>query len=197
MQKVGIMAYFTYRFDATPCWAVATNIPEPKRKQVIQQILAGVSLKNTPLILYNHPDILKYIMVEKDEQPIQLRQMLGGIAIVDKFTLIAALKTLKTWLGDGARPEIAFFQTRDTAEKARDLLLEKMSGYQDALMADLQPRAPELRLDVIDFAQYIREAIAKYGDDKSIEQLLEDTDHAQNVMDNKPSSKFKSLFNKK
>ncbi len=197
MQKVGIMAYFTYRFDATPCWAVATNIPEPKRKQGIQQILAGVSLKNTPLILYNHPDILKYIMVEKDGQPIQLRQMLGGIAIVDKFTLIAALKTLKTWLGDGARPEIAFFQTRDAAEKARDLLLEKMSGYQDALMADIQPRAPELHLDVIDFAQYIREAIAKYGDDKSIEQLLEDTDRAQNVMDNKPSSKFKSLFNKK
>ncbi len=197
MQKVGIMAYFTYRFDATPCWAVATNIPEPKRKQGIQQILAGVSLKNTPLILYNHPDILKYIMVEKDGQPIQLRQMLGGIAIVDKFTLIAALKTLKTWLGDGARPEIAFFQTRDAAEKARDLLLEKMSGYQDALMAELQPRAPELRLDVIDFAQYIREAIAKYGDDKSIEQLLEDTDRAQNVMDNKPSSKFKSLFSKK
>lgn len=191
---VHAMDYFTYRFDKTPCWVVTTYIPEPKRKQGIQQILAGSDPKTTPLILYNDPDILKYITIEKENQPIQVRQMLGGIAIVDTPTLVVALKALKTWLNAGIKPEIAFFQTQEAAQAARDILSEKVAGYQDALINDVKPRVPEMQLEVLDFGRYIREAIAKYGENKNIEQLLDDVNRAQIESQAHKPSKLKSLF---
>lgn len=166
------MEYFTYQFDKTPCWAIATYIPEPQRNQGVHQILDGEPLKTTPLILYNDKDILKYLMIEKNNQPIVVKQLLGGIAIVDKATLLTALQSLHSWYEANTKPGIAFFKSEDDANDAIKKLLARKEIYYEALMEDLKPRVPNLRLEAINFNDYIRTSVAKYGEKNTMANLL-------------------------
>lgn len=188
---------FTYTFDDTPCWVIVTQIPEPKRKQGVKQILAGSAPKTTPLVLYNKVDVLKFITVEREDAPIQVRQMLGGIAIVDKATLIVALKSLKAWEAGLAEPEVAFFKSEETAREKMDLLVDKQGIYYDGLLESLKERVSPLKLDVMDFNQYLVDSLALYGDGKSVRQLLKESAKAQEQAEAKKDSKRKGLFGKR
>lgn len=189
---------FTYTFDDTPCWVIETQIPEPKRKQGVKQILAGSDPKTTPLVLYNNVDVLKFITVEHEDSPIQVRQMLGGIAIVDKATLIVALKSLKAWESGLTEPEIAFFKSEERATENMRMLENKQELYYDGLLESLKSRVKPLQLNVLDFNEYLLECLALYGEGKSVAKLLRESEKAQAQAEAKTSTKkSKSLFGRK
>lgn len=187
---------FTYTFDDSPCWAIATRIPEPKRKQGVKQLLAGSEPKTTPLVLYNNVDVLKFLTVERGDTPIQVRQMLGGIAIVDKATLIVALKSLKSWESGTIEPEVAFFQSEENAIEKMEYLQKQQDIYFDGLLEDLKGRVRPLKLEVLDFNEYLSDCLALNGEGKSVPQLINESAKAQKIAEEKIKSDKpkKSLF---
>lgn len=187
----------TYTFDDSPCWVVTTQIPEPKRKQGVKQILVGDEPKTTPLILYNKKDVLKFITVERDGAALQVRQMLGGIAIVDKPTLIVALKSLKAWEAGIQEPEIAFHSSEEKAIANMDFLREKQERYFEGLLDDLKNRVKPLNLSVMDFNDYLLECLAVYGEGKSVSQLLRESAKAQAQVKEKEAKSKKGFFGRK
>lgn len=187
----------TYTFDDSPCWVVTTQIPEPKRKQGVKQILVGDEPKTTPLVLYNKKDVLKFITVERDGAALQVRQMLGGIAIVDKPTLIVALKSLKAWEAGIQEPEIAFHSSEEKAIANMDFLREKQEHYFEGLLDDLKNRVKPLNLSVMDFNDYLLECLAVYGEGKSVSQLLRESAKAQAQVKEKEAKSKKVFFGRK
>lgn len=187
----------TYTFDDSPCWVVTTQIPEPKRKQGVKQILVGDEPKTTPLVLYNKKDVLKFITVEREGSALQVRQMLGGIAIVDKPTLIVALKSLKAWEAGVQEPEIAFHSSEEKAISNMEFLSEKQERYFEGLLDDLKNRVKPLKLSVMDFNEYLLECLAVYGEGKSVSQLLRESAKAQAQVKEKEAKSKKGFFGRK
>lgn len=183
---------FDFNEPNKPLYVIATKIPRPLLKEGVHQKLDGLTTKNTILILANEQNLLKYITVEMLNEPLEVRQLIGGISIISRETLIATLKDLKNWHNQTDLQNVTFYDSNDDATQVLQKLSDAQNRYFSGLLEETKPHVKPLELEVINFSNYILQQIGDYGNGHTMEQLVNYKPEKEEIIPN-TKSKFSNL----